>query len=112
MASVSHSDVEGVRVVSLRGALDHEGVRPVEAAFESATAPGSRVVVDLSDVDMLTTPGISMLVAANQRIAGSGGRVVVTGASGFVDDLLRRCRLDQVLKVVDGLKDAVKVARG
>ena len=44
MASVSHNDVEGVRVVSLRGTLDHEGVRPVEAAFESETPPGAHAM--------------------------------------------------------------------
>lgn len=112
MASLSHTQVEGVRVVRLAGSLNHQGVPAVESAFEAATPAGSLVVVDLSDADLLATPGIALLISANQRVTKSaGGRLVITGASGFVDDLLRRCRLDSVLTIVDSPRDAVKVAK-
>ena len=111
MATLTQNETEGVRVLRLSGSLNHEGVEPVESPFESATPAGARVVVDLSEVDLLTTPGIAMLIAASKRVEGSAGKFVVTGVQGFVEDLLRRCRLDAVLKVVPSSRDATEVAR-
>ena len=111
MATLIQNESEGVRVLRISGSLNHEGVEPVETPFESATPAGARVVVDLSEVDMMTTPGIAMLIAASKRVEGSAGKFVVTGAKGFVADLLHRCRLDTVLTLVPSAGEATDVAR-
>lgn len=106
---------DGVTVLRIVGPLTQEGVEPIRAAFDEATAgaPGAsgRVVIDLTDVPMMTTPGISMLLKAAGRVRDAGGRLVVAGANGIVDDLLRRCRLDTVLHAVSDLGEAVRVTR-
>lgn len=101
MATVSVTLEDGVTLLRVDGSLTHEGVVPVVPVFEEATRHVSnRVVVDLSNVPVLTTPGLSMLLATARRLDQGGGRLVVTGAQGPVDDLLRRCRLDAILNLV------------
>jgi len=113
--TLTQTESDGVTVLRIVGPLTQEGVGPIRAAFDQATAgaPGSprRLVVDLTDVPMMTTPGISMLLKAAGRMRDAGGRLVVAGAQGIVDDLLRRCRLDTVLHAVSDLAAAVRVAR-
>jgi len=98
-------------VLRIRGALDHHGVDEVGAAFTDAAASASRVVVNLSDLELMNTPGIAMLIGSHRTLQKKGGRLVVTGAKGIVDDLLRRCRLDAVLTLAPTEAEAVEWAK-
>jgi stage II sporulation protein AA (anti-sigma F factor antagonist) len=113
--TLTQTVVDGVTVLRIVGPLTQDGVGPVRTAFDQATAatPDAprRLVVDLTDVPMMTTPGISMLLKAAGRLRDAGGRLVVAGAQGIVDDLLRRCRLDALLHAVSDAAEAVRVAR-
>lgn len=110
-ASLTYEDAEGVRVLRPAGSIDHQGTARIEKAFEAAAGGADRLVVDLSAVDLMTTPGIAMVLAASQRAAGRGGRLVVTGARGFVEDMIQRCRLDTVLTMTDSERQAISLAR-
>jgi anti-sigma B factor antagonist len=137
MTTLTQTDAGGVTLLQVSGGLTHDGVGPISADFEAATggrpaaagaapaasgpfrsasapvstaAPG-RVVVDLSDVPVVTTPGLSLLLAAARRMQSAGGRLVITGTRGRVDDLLRRCRLDAVLNMVPDPDEAIRKAR-
>jgi anti-anti-sigma factor len=101
----------GVRVLRPAGNIDHQGAARIERQFEAAAGGADHLVVDLSDVELMTTPGIAMVLAASQRADARGGRLVVTGAKGFVEDLIRRCRLDAVLTLADNERDAIRLAR-
>jgi anti-anti-sigma factor len=109
--SFDDAATEGVRVLRPSGSIDHEGAAQIERAFQAAAEGADRLVVDLSDVELMTTPGIAMVLAAAQRAQGRGGRLVVTGARGFVDDLIRRCKLDAVLTLADTERDAIRLAK-
>ena len=108
---LSHNDVDGVRVLRPVGSLDHQGVARVEDQFQAASAGADRLVVDLSGVDLIATPGISLLISAARRAEGRGGRLVVTGARGIVLDLIQRCRLDSVLTIAETEREAIRLAK-
>ena len=99
MATLDRDDHDGVRVLRLAGSLTQQGLQGVEPDFERALPDGSRAVVDLAKVDLVTTPGITLMLSATQRLRRTGGRVVFTAARGPVLDLLHRCRLDEVLEL-------------
>jgi len=109
--TLTRSESEGVTILRLTGPLTHETVPSVRRAFEAATDGAARVVVDLTDVPMLTTPGLSLLLTASRRLIEAGGRLVLTGTRGIVDDMLRRCRLDVVLEIVPDAAEATRRAR-
>jgi anti-anti-sigma factor len=111
MAVLEQSKVDDVLVLKLRGALDHEGVDEVGPAFTDAAASAARVVVDLAGLELMNTPGIAMLLGSHRSLQKKGGRLVVTGAQGIVEDLLRRCRLDAVLTLAPTEADAVEWAK-
>ena len=111
MATLDRADVDGVRVLRLAGSLTQQGVQGMEPAFEDALPDGTRAVVDLREVDLITTPGITLMLAATQRLRRTGGRVVFTAASGVVLDLLHRCRLDEVLELAKSEPEAFERAR-
>ena len=111
MTTLAQEDRDGVRVLRPAGNLNHEGTEPIEPAFASATPPGARVVVDLSGVDLITTPGITLLVSAAHRVKQAEGKLAVTGVRDFVADLFQRCRLDAVLATYEDVDKAVAAVR-
>jgi len=55
------------------------------------------VVVDLSDVPVMNSSGLGMLVAASTSLRSAGGALAVAGASEKIQGLFRMTRLDSVL---------------
>jgi anti-anti-sigma factor len=111
MAKLDQNDRDGVRVLQISGSLNQHGVDTVESAFNKATGSFGRLVVDLSQVDLVNTPALAMFLGAHRSIKQSGGRLVFTGVQGMVDDLLRRCRLDTVLTIVPEMREALEWAK-
>ena len=111
MATLDQSDDDGVKVLRLTGTLNQHGVDTVESAFVEATNSVRRVVVDLSKVDLVNTPAIAMFLGAHRMVQKGGGRLIFTGIQGMVEELLRRCRLDTVLTIVPGMREAIEWAR-
>ena len=113
MVKLDQAIVEGVQVLSLRGILAQPGTEAIQPSFAAAVqgAGAAPVVVDLSGVDMIYTPGITMLLAAHHVRLRAGGRLILAGAAERVDDVLRRCRLDRVLTLAADRASAVQAAR-
>jgi anti-anti-sigma factor len=70
------------------------------------------VVLDLSNVDFLSTPAISMFLDAAKSLKGTGGRIVATGPQPRVGDVLRRLRLETLLPVTRTVDEGVERVRG
>ena len=110
MTMLEEEDVGDVKVVRLKGSLAKEGAEQVSSSVIAAATESPRLVIDLSGVDLLATPGITMLLAAQKTSQQAGGRMILTGTKGFVDELLRRCRLDAVLSIVPVPSEALRRA--
>ena len=112
MATLDQQDLEGVRVVKVNGSLTQAGIDEIEPALNAALPDGSRAVVDLSDVDLITTPGLTLIISTTKRLRNTRGRVVFAAPpSGVVRTLLHRCRLDEVLELAGDRDEAVARAK-
>ncbi len=62
---VRTAEDDGIRMVSLCGELDLANASTAEAALDAALgADGSRVVVDMRELEFIDSTGIALLVAA------------------------------------------------
>lgn len=112
MANLERSDVDGVTVLRLKGTLDRLELGDVEKTFHDAThRDHASVVIDLADVNFLTTPAIAMFLDAAKTLRHSGGRVVVTGPPPRVENVLRRLRLDVLLPVLGSVAEGIARVR-
>jgi anti-anti-sigma factor len=113
MTEMNISQIEGITVVKLAGELTHVGTPAVERGFVLTIGALERAVVDFSGVTMITTPGITLLIAADRTLRRKGGMLVVTGLHGSIEEvLLDRCRLDVVLHIEPDIAAGVKKALG
>jgi anti-sigma B factor antagonist len=110
MATLAQSKIDGVSVLRVTGNLDHDGVDAIKSQFASQAASGP-IVVDLTGVDLICTPGIGMLLAAHRESQRAGSRMIVAGARPRVAEVLRTCQLDRVLTLVPVAEEAVQQAK-
>jgi anti-anti-sigma regulatory factor len=68
-------------------------------------------VVDLSGVDIVTTPAISMFLAATVLVKRSGGRIIFTRSQPPVSQVLQRLKLHGVLQTALNLDEAIAQVR-
>jgi len=112
MANLERTEVGGVTVLRLKGSLNQMELADVEKSFHEAThQDGAAVVLDLSNVDFLTTPAISMFLDAAKCLKGTGGRIVASGPQPRVEEVLKRLRLDMLLPVAAAVEEGVKRAQ-
>jgi anti-anti-sigma factor len=113
MSATAQIRVEnGVTVIRLGGELTAGGVPEIESEVRSALDGGGGVVCDLSEVRLITTPGITLLLSASDQVEARGNRLIFSGVRGTTAEiLLDRCRLDLVLTLAPTIEAAVKAAR-
>jgi anti-anti-sigma factor len=111
MTTLQQQDANGVRLVRVTGSLTQQDVDRIEPAFESALPDGARAVVDLGAVDVITTPGIALIIATAKRLRQTQGRVIFAAARGGVLGVFKRCKLDEVLELADDPAEAAQRAK-
>jgi anti-anti-sigma factor len=86
------SEVDGVRVVAVRGELDLSTAPDLEGPLEEALAGGeSSVLIDLTDCEFIDSTGIAMIVRAWQQLDGDNeraGKLVISNSNDQVQRVL------------------------
>jgi stage II sporulation protein AA (anti-sigma F factor antagonist) len=96
--SVEHRVIEGVRVVTLRGEIDHD-VQDVlgRALLVDDLAAPPRIVADLSGVTFMDSSGINVFVATYQQVSDADGWVRIAGAQESVLRVLQLVGVDTLI---------------
>lgn len=99
------SEISGAQVtVFLAGRADNVGGDELKTVLNRvALRRPKRVVFDLTGLETLWSLVLGEMVGCARAVKRSGGVAQITGASGFVRNVLITCRMDQVF---EGLSDA------
>jgi anti-anti-sigma factor len=98
----------GYAVAQLEGPLDENS----RTQFREQLHPligtsGSRLVVDLSGVPRINSPGIGNLVALVADANTQGSRVVLCALTPFVTGVMSVTKLDQFFELAGSVEEAV-----
>lgn len=69
------------------------------------------VVLDMSAVQMVTTPGLGLLLEIRREITARHGRLILASPGPMLVEVIHRTQLDRVFEVVDSV-EAAKVKMG
>jgi anti-anti-sigma factor len=82
---IGQDRADGVIVLTLEGRVSHLTCAELDAALATAAASGARaVIVDLTAVDYISSPGLRALERASAALAGTGRRFAVCGLQDAV----------------------------
>ena len=108
--TVTSEDFADCRVVSLTGSIDHTNSDAfVEqlGGIAGGIAKGGGMVIDLSALSFISSAGLRALLLAEAQVKEAGGRMIICGLSGTVQEVFRISMFDSLLTVADGPREAV-----
>ena len=87
-------------VVALAGRLDMLGAAVAREALHAAVDAGEgRLVVDLSQVELLDATGLGVLVGTHRRARAAGRQLVLLDAVPRVTRILALTRVDRIIPI-------------
>lgn len=99
-------DQSGVHVVRVSGERLTEDKPLVKAVTDLLAAPGTRVVIDLSEIKWIDSGGLSTLVTINTQGNERGCHVVFAGST-FIRGVFETTQLDRFLRVHPSVDAAI-----
>lgn len=109
---VNSENRAGVSIVKLSGELRSEDESRLSSELSRVTETEShQLVVDLAEVRFISSAGLGALVAIAARANTLGGRVILAGASPFVQGVLATTRLDRFFETAASVDDALALLR-
>lgn len=106
--SIDQIFLDGIRVVSLRGEIDHTvKAQLTEALLPGEPATGMRIVLDLSGVTFMDSSGINVLVTTHQTATRTQGWLRLAGPREAVQRVLHVVGLDDVIDCYPTLEQAL-----
>jgi anti-anti-sigma factor len=98
-----------VSILHLSGSLTTgEGIGRLRHALRDVGGSGKRLVLDLSRVSYLDAAGIGELVRCHSQALREGGRLVMVGLRGKVEEVLGLAALLDQVEKADNPEEALK----
>jgi anti-sigma B factor antagonist len=89
----------GITKIVLRGRFDTTGAVVIELPFNKIVTDKRRVIVDLSDVNFLSSYGIRVLLFGAKIVNGNGGKLAVLCPVSGVAKVLKTAGTDTLIPV-------------
>jgi len=103
---------EGVKIVRLAGPLDvSQAMQLREVLGEQIDGPAARVLIDLSEVPLIDSSGIGVMVTAHRRADDAGAAFALAGAGATVARVFSLTRTDKLLRLYPTVDAGVEALR-
>ncbi|MFD5478537.1 STAS domain-containing protein [Streptomyces hawaiiensis] len=104
-----HRMVDGVRVVTVEGEIDHHVRELLSAVLLSGygAEPPSRIVVDLGGVTFMDSTGINIFIAAYQAVSASEGWLRIAAAEKPVLHVMQLVGIDALIACYPSVEQAL-----
>lgn len=101
---------EGYLVATTSGSIDASADQLFRDQLHPLVRePGTKLILDITDSNYLSSPGISALVLLVTDANTCDSRVVLASPSSFVANVLHVTKLDCFFTTAESLEDAVKL---
>ena len=98
-----------IRIVKTKDSLTEEYIEEIAAAIEKEIKIGRPLIVfDLSDVALINSRGLEILIDLEEQCAFRSGRLKVVAASGLCSDILRITGVVDMIESFATISDAVR----
>jgi|GraSoiStandDraft_4_1057263.scaffolds.fasta_scaffold67233_2 anti-sigma B factor antagonist len=103
---------DGVKVVHLQGPVDvSQAVALRDVLGAEINGPAARVLVDLSDVPLIDSSGIGVMVTAHRRADGTGAGFALAAPGPTVARVFSLTRTDKLLRLYTTVGEGVEALR-
>jgi len=105
---ITESKIEQVKVLGLKGRLDAATSNSAQDRFSQLIDLGeTKLVVDLSELDYLSSAGLRVFMMAAKRLKARGGKLVLCRAPDRIKEILEIARLSELFFLCPSLEEAL-----
>lgn len=108
--NISESDRDGKRVLGLSGRLDSNTAPDIETSLPQAIEANPATIVDLSEVNYVSSAGLRVLLKGAKVAKGSGNRLVLCGLSPSVREVFDISGFSSIFAIEADLEAALAAA--
>ena len=106
---ISSSKKERGVLLALAGRMDTVAAPQFEEACDPWLRGGEKtIVVDLTQLEYISSMGLGYLLSVNKKLQGSGGKLVVCGLTGMVKEVFRLSGFNKLFAVYDTAEAALE----
>ena len=101
--------------ISVCGDVSQDNLAPADEPISGLLGPDcyNRIVLlDMHDVEMLDSSGVSWLLSCDKTFRNAGGRLVLHSLSPYAHDVLRVLNMHLILSIADDERSALELAQG
>lgn len=106
--NVDIETVEDITVVKLAGELDGLAAPIVQQQLLPIAQAGGKILLNMTEVQYMSSSGLRMLLSTYRHISNSGGRIVLVGVAGVIEDTLSAAGFLQFFTVCQTLDDGME----
>ncbi len=104
-----HPKNKSITLLSVKGFIDTTTAPEFEKKFQSVLNENKfKLVVDLRDVDYISSAGWGIFVSEIKRIRTQKGDLVLSGMSPDVTEVFKMLEFDTILKAFPNVEAAIK----
>ena len=92
-------------VIDVRGRLDRTNAAAAGSELEKILAANGKVVLELSEVEYISSAGLRILLRLAQQAEGAGKEYAICCGEGFVKEVLEDSNMDMLIKVCASLNE-------
>ena len=102
------SNSQGIETIALQGELDFHTSQELRTEFlKISERKAPKVICDLSKVSYVDSSGLAAFIELFQQMKRYGGKIALYGLVPAVRSVFEVARLDSILKLVQGEKEAL-----
>ena len=90
-----HAD--GVAELHLKGRLDTAGTSAIELKFSVATGANRAVIVNMAEVEFLTSLGVRLLLQGAKTVRAKGGKLALLQPRELVHNVLKTAGVEPLI---------------
>ena len=99
----------GVVIVEIQGDVDAYTAPRLDKALKELLAQGhSRVVLDASQLEYISSAGLRVILKATKRLKGADDKLVLCAMKDYIKEVFEISGFDQFLPIVPSVDDALR----
>jgi len=108
MFELGHEIQNGVLILSPAKRIDSTTAQAFEeGVLALVTKLGNKVILDLSDLDYISSAGLRVILTTAKHVKSSGGNLTLCGLEGGVKQVMEASGFDSVFGVHSSIDDAL-----
>lgn len=99
---------ENLAIIRIEGRIDATSTPVLEGKIRPSLEKATRVLMDFSDVDYLSSAGMRLLLAASKKLKAKQGHLVFCCMDDDVMEIIKMAGFDKILSIYKTEEEALK----